>query len=225
MFTLACFYRFFEDYPDNQNFFPDFRGRALEELRECPSLQQHGLRVMGALTSIVDSIDDAGVLVGVLHRTVDSHLTRGVRAAQFAVTALLPRLGRDSLTGHTLSKMYEASLANFLLWRSSLNTRKHHTLDSVCSVKKVQELRYFIMRIQYSDSSFHYNFNEETSIHSRSKQLFLNIIFISTYLFSEKTNIKSIDRDKFDGQRAHTTPKKALWDYDESFIINTGTKV
>ncbi|PVD24613.1 hypothetical protein C0Q70_15097 [Pomacea canaliculata] len=81
---LRLMLKFFEDYPDNQNFFPDFRGRALEELRECPSLQQHGLRVMGALTSIVDSIDDAGVLVGVLHRTVDSHLTRGVRAAQFA---------------------------------------------------------------------------------------------------------------------------------------------
>nr|KAG5711459.1 hypothetical protein BaRGS_025886 [Batillaria attramentaria] len=80
---VAFMLRFFEEYPDNQEFFTEFRDLSPDELRENQGLQQHAMRVMRALTCIVESIDDAHVLISVLHKTVDSHLTRGIRVAQF----------------------------------------------------------------------------------------------------------------------------------------------
>ena len=78
--------RFFEEYPDNQDFFTEFRDLNRKELRDSTGLQQHAMRVMRALACIVDSIDDAHVLISVLHKTVDSHLTRGIRVSQFTVS-------------------------------------------------------------------------------------------------------------------------------------------
>ena len=83
MFLLS---RFFEEYPDNQDFFTEFRDLNRKELRDSTGLQQHAMRVMRALACIVDSIDDAHVLISVLHKTVDSHLTRGIRVSQFTVS-------------------------------------------------------------------------------------------------------------------------------------------
>ena len=62
-----------------------------KQLRDSTGLQQHAMRVMRALTCIVDSIDDAHVLISVLHKTVDSHLTRSISVAQFTVSVHVVR--------------------------------------------------------------------------------------------------------------------------------------
>lgn len=80
---VAFMLRFFEEYPENLEYFTEFRDLSAEALRESLGLQQHAMRVMHALTCIVDSIDDAHVLISVLHKTVDSHLARSIRVAQF----------------------------------------------------------------------------------------------------------------------------------------------
>ncbi|XP_076448153.1 globin-like [Babylonia areolata] len=99
--------RFFEDYPHNQDSFTEFRDVSLSELRHHPGLEQHAMRVMRALTTIVDSIDDSHVLVSVLHKTVDSHLTRSIRASQF--TELLDVFGRFLADG--LGEQFTADMA------------------------------------------------------------------------------------------------------------------
>ncbi|KAL8563118.1 hypothetical protein ACOMHN_066774 [Nucella lapillus] len=75
--------RFFEAYPHNKQSFPDFRDVSLKELRHQTGLHQHAMRVMRALSLIVESIDESDVLISVLHKTVDSHLTRSIRTSQF----------------------------------------------------------------------------------------------------------------------------------------------
>ena len=44
------------------------------------------MRVMRALTLIVDNIDDGPALVDIINKTVDLHLPKGIRAEQFNVS-------------------------------------------------------------------------------------------------------------------------------------------
>lgn len=94
----AFMLRFFREYPTNQKYFKEFRQLSLEELQSTPGLSEHAMRVMNALASIVDSIDEAHVLVAVVHKTVDSHVSRGIRAKQFTeLIGVFTRFLADSL--------------------------------------------------------------------------------------------------------------------------------
>ncbi|KAK7102989.1 globin-like [Littorina saxatilis] len=112
----ALMIRFFEEYPNNLDFFTEFRDLRPEELRDSTGLQQHAMRVMHALTCVVDSIDDAHVLIGVLHKTVDSHLTRGIRVAQF--TELFDVFAR--FIGDVLGEKFTTDMAT--AWQTTAAT-------------------------------------------------------------------------------------------------------
>ena len=71
-----------------QEFFSAFKGRPVEDLRECPQMAAHATTVMYAFKSYVGSVDDAETLSGLVTKIASSHVPRDITTDDFDVRVL-----------------------------------------------------------------------------------------------------------------------------------------
>lgn len=77
--------RYFTSYPDNQNYFRDFRGKPIAELIGTPKLTAHGTNVMCAINGIILQLNEPATLVEVVKKVGYSHGKRQITAQSLQV--------------------------------------------------------------------------------------------------------------------------------------------
>ncbi|CAG2244489.1 unnamed protein product [Mytilus edulis] len=85
---IELFIKLFTHFPESQNFFKDFKGLPIEEVREHKKLRAHALSVMYALKSFIDNLDDEETLDALVRKNAQNHAERGVGERE--VKMLLP---------------------------------------------------------------------------------------------------------------------------------------
>lgn len=76
--TKAKKRRLFERYPDEINYFP-FKDIPVSELGENKKFQAHASSVMYSVTSLVDNLNDAELLVNILVKLGENHKRRNIK--------------------------------------------------------------------------------------------------------------------------------------------------
>ncbi|XP_071814745.1 uncharacterized protein [Apostichopus japonicus] len=66
-----------------QDVFPKFKGKNPDELKKSIGVRSHGLRVLAALNSVVENLDDIECLVDMLQHIAHSHHPRGTSRKHF----------------------------------------------------------------------------------------------------------------------------------------------
>ncbi|XP_076339299.1 globin C, coelomic-like [Tachypleus tridentatus] len=61
----------------------------MDQLRSSKRMEAHGLSVMYAITSLVDSLDDVECLKELLLKTAHNHASRGIQGEQFDNLAIV----------------------------------------------------------------------------------------------------------------------------------------
>ncbi|GAB1598261.1 globin-like [Argonauta hians] len=79
----AFFEKLFTVHKDYIEFFPKFKGKKLEEIREMVAFEIHAKRVFGALNAVVENLDSPETLVNLLQQTGKDHKMRGVPKEAF----------------------------------------------------------------------------------------------------------------------------------------------
>lgn len=79
------FFRYFQNYPENKNYFIDFRNRTITDLQGCPRLLFHGSNVMTTIGSIIQYLNDPGTLVDLIKKVGYGHGRRGIKLQAFEV--------------------------------------------------------------------------------------------------------------------------------------------
>lgn len=74
------FILYFTSYPNNQNYFRDFRGKTIAELKGTPKLIAHGTNVMCAINGIILQLNEPATLVEVVKKVGYSHGKRKITA-------------------------------------------------------------------------------------------------------------------------------------------------
>ncbi|KAK2152227.1 hypothetical protein LSH36_336g03012 [Paralvinella palmiformis] len=76
---VQLFLRYFGAFPEYLVLFKDLRGMSLEELKTSKHMRIHGSRVLHALTSMVDALDELDVAAGIMSKTIDTHFDFNVQ--------------------------------------------------------------------------------------------------------------------------------------------------
>lgn len=71
-----------------QDVFPKFKGKNPDELKKSIGVRSHGLRVLAALNSVVENLDDIECLVDMLQHIAHSHHPRGTSRKHFEVNVI-----------------------------------------------------------------------------------------------------------------------------------------
>ncbi|GLV34864.1 globin 1 [Carabus blaptoides fortunei] len=69
---------YFESYPSNLDYFRDFRGKTVEELKGTPKFIAHGTNVICAINGIVMHLNEPAILVEVVKKVGYSHGRRQI---------------------------------------------------------------------------------------------------------------------------------------------------
>lgn len=118
----VLFIRFFEANPDYVKVFPFDDLEDLEEILKSSSLKMHAGRVMTALSSIVDNINDPIIFQENLQKIIASHVERKIELKQFEnlkmalVRLLIDKLGDDIMNDEAKeawSKAYDIILDTY----------------------------------------------------------------------------------------------------------------
>lgn len=118
----VLFIRFFEANPDYVKVFPFDDLEDLEEILKSSSLKMHAGRVMTALSSIVDNINDPIIFQENLQKIISSHVERKIELKQFEnlkmalVRLLIDKLGDDIMNDEAKkawSKAYDIILDTY----------------------------------------------------------------------------------------------------------------
>ncbi|XP_069141400.1 globin-like [Argopecten irradians] len=87
---VKLFMKLFERYPDAQQMFKSFRNVPLKDLdydgettKSNRRMVAHGLSVMYAMESYIDSLDDMDCLIELVRKTALAHLKRDVGVKEF----------------------------------------------------------------------------------------------------------------------------------------------
>nr|P09965.1 RecName: Full=Globin; AltName: Full=Myoglobin [Dolabella auricularia] len=81
----------FEAYPDSPNFFADFKGKSIADIRASPKLRNVSSRIVSRLNEFVSSAADAGKMAAMLDQFSKEHAGFGVGSQQFQnVSAMFP---------------------------------------------------------------------------------------------------------------------------------------
>ncbi|KAK2149401.1 hypothetical protein LSH36_454g05049 [Paralvinella palmiformis] len=91
------FIRLFEEHPEYQEYFKELKGYTMDELRTNKQMRIHGTRVMHALSSMIDSLDELDVAAGIMRKTIDTHFDANVQTiVQYEdMFALMPQFMKD----------------------------------------------------------------------------------------------------------------------------------
>ncbi|KAF7492519.1 Cytoglobin-2 [Sarcoptes scabiei] len=127
---IHLFKRFFEANPDYVKYFPFGDLDDLEKILVDPRLKWHASRVMAALSTIVDNLDDPVCFEDSLQKVLSSHLNRKIQLYHFEnlkkalVCLFMDKLGPDIMNDETIeawSKAYDVILDTY---RSRLSEAK-----------------------------------------------------------------------------------------------------
>ncbi|XP_042230174.1 globin-like [Homarus americanus] len=95
---IYFFLRLFREEPQLKTRFKGFMNKTEDQLRENKRLAAHGTTVLTAITSMVDNLDDVGVLVELLQTTGVNHKNRGIPKQDYDLLApVLLNYLRDNL--------------------------------------------------------------------------------------------------------------------------------
>nr|P29287.1 RecName: Full=Globin; AltName: Full=Myoglobin [Bursatella leachii] len=73
----------FEAFPDSANFFGDFKGKSIADIRASPKLRSVSSRIVNRLNDFVGNAADAGKMAGMLDQFSKEHVGFGVGSQQF----------------------------------------------------------------------------------------------------------------------------------------------
>ncbi|RUS71053.1 hypothetical protein EGW08_021187, partial [Elysia chlorotica] len=76
--AVELFIALFEAHPYMQNYFKDFNGMSVEELKTSPKLRTHASRTWRGLQQYMTTINDVPKLAGHITKIAQSHLPRGL---------------------------------------------------------------------------------------------------------------------------------------------------
>ncbi|OTF78604.1 cytoglobin-1-like protein [Euroglyphus maynei] len=119
---IELFRRFFEANPDYVKVFPFDDCKDLNEILKSSTLKMHAGRVMTALSSIVDNLNDPILFQENLGKIITSHVERNIELRQFEnlkmalVGLLIDKLGNDIMNDETKeawSKAYDVILDTY----------------------------------------------------------------------------------------------------------------
>lgn len=85
---IDLFIKLFTHFPESQDFFTDFKGLPIEEVKEHKKLRAHALSVMYALKSFIDNLDDEETLDALVRKNAKNHAERGIGERE--IKMLLP---------------------------------------------------------------------------------------------------------------------------------------
>lgn len=115
MITFDFFaHRFFEANPDYIKFFPFGELDSVEEVLKDPRLKLHAGRVMSALSSIVDNLNNPSNFEQQLREIISTHAERKIELNQFLnlkqalVQFLIDKLGPDVMNEEAMSAWSKA---------------------------------------------------------------------------------------------------------------------
>ncbi|XP_005088918.1 globin [Aplysia californica] len=81
----------FEKFPDSANFFADFKGKSIADIKASPKLRDVSSRIFARLNEFVNNSADAGKMSAMLDQFAKEHAGFGVGSAQFEnVRAMFP---------------------------------------------------------------------------------------------------------------------------------------
>ncbi|XP_067684142.1 globin-like [Haliotis asinina] len=106
---VQLFMDLFTAYPNQQEFFPLFHDKSLEELASSSKMRAHATTVMYQIGSFVDNLDDPECLVALIEKVANNHLKRGIRMKEFEElrTMFIPFL-KKSLGAEATTAVLEA---------------------------------------------------------------------------------------------------------------------
>ncbi|XP_005088922.1 globin [Aplysia californica] len=73
----------FEKFPDSANFFADFKGKSIADIKASPKLRDVSSRIFTRLNEFVNNAADAGKMSAMLSQFAKEHVGFGVGSAQF----------------------------------------------------------------------------------------------------------------------------------------------
>ncbi|XP_041348067.1 globin-like [Gigantopelta aegis] len=80
---VAFFIALFKEYPYTQDYFEQFKGKSLEELKTSTTMRAHATTVMYSIGSLVENLDDAECLVQLCQKIGRNHFHREVSLRSF----------------------------------------------------------------------------------------------------------------------------------------------
>ncbi|GLH05879.1 Uncharacterized protein GBIM_11438 [Gryllus bimaculatus] len=80
---IAVLHTFFTDFPEYTKYFNAFKDVPIKDLPTNKKFQAHSHSVIYALSSVVDNLDDTGVLVEMLNKLGENHGRRNITPKQF----------------------------------------------------------------------------------------------------------------------------------------------
>lgn len=90
--------RLFKESPRTKGYFVKFRDLNDDELREQENVKAHACQVIGAVTKLVNNLDNTSVLVSSVQTLARGHKKLGVTSADFKVVlSVLQNLLKDGL--------------------------------------------------------------------------------------------------------------------------------
>lgn len=82
---LTNIFRFFKKYPEYQRYFNAFKDIPINELPDNKRFQAHCASVITALSNVIDSLHDPGLMEASLIGLAERHKKRGQRKEEFQV--------------------------------------------------------------------------------------------------------------------------------------------
>lgn len=128
--AIAIFLTLFQRHPEYQKLFSGFADVPPEGLSTNARLAAHAMSVAYAITSMVDSLDDADCLVEIVRKIALNHTRRPVSVTHFENTVVVIV---DTLKERLGSKMSPAAVG---AWQKTLRLVVNVTADVYKEVRK-----------------------------------------------------------------------------------------
>ncbi|GFO27693.1 globin [Plakobranchus ocellatus] len=81
-YGVDLFIALFKAFPYMQDYFAQFKGQTLEDLKTSRGLRNHASGTMHALKGYVENLDDPDTLVKLVTRTANIHLPKGIKTVE-----------------------------------------------------------------------------------------------------------------------------------------------
>ncbi|KAK6186964.1 hypothetical protein SNE40_006219 [Patella caerulea] len=80
---VALFLQLFSSHPNTFNYFKNFEGKSVDQIKDTADMRAHACAVMYAMGSLVESLDDPECMVGLVKKIARNHKGRDIGKSQF----------------------------------------------------------------------------------------------------------------------------------------------
>lgn len=127
---IELFIKFFTLHPEAQDYFHDFKGLSIDEVRTHKKLRAHALSVMYAFKSFIDSLDDLDTLIELVQKNARSHAPRGVGERE--IMWLLPALAQllDDIMKGEVTELHKLAWTKLLQAVASISKEEQENMKA-----------------------------------------------------------------------------------------------